>query len=141
MDYLQIRTIDGETYGVRAFPAKTGMLTGIKLGKLLGPFLAALPGMAKESTNSPEFSKALESLFERMEDDDVVALVDKLLSYTEREGKPLGATWNVDYAGKLGTLFKIIKFAVEAQFGSFLQGFAKTAEAEPKAAQASRSGK
>lgn len=143
MDYLQARTIEGQLYGIRAMPAKSGLILGAKIGRLLGPFLAKLadPEVAKSPVSSPVFAEALESLFERLDESDLGAMADRLLGYVEREGTPIAATWNVDYAGKLGTLFQVLKFSIEAQFGGFLSGSAVNAAAESKAVPASRSGK
>lgn len=79
--------------------------------KALGPFLFELPV-------SP--GKAIQMLAESISEDSVDSLVCEILMSTRKAGMELTpATIDMEFAGDLGTLYEVVRFALDVNFENF----------------------
>lgn len=117
--YLAQKTIEGKSYQVLACSAMDGINLGVRIAKILGPTMATWAKNAKADVASDVFGQALAGLFNRLEETGAVDLVQTILNLVMCNGKPIGQTWNVEYAGKLAELVQIVMFAGQAQFQNF----------------------
>jgi hypothetical protein len=127
-------TINGTTYKVTMLPYKLGHRLLLRLYKVLGPVLAksisnspsVTGGLANLDVGSlgPAFGAALETLAEKLTEEDFDFMVDTLAEYTEihkEDGKvlPLKADMEVRFAGNYAELFKWLGFALKVNYGGF----------------------
>lgn len=126
------RTIDGSVYVVTQLPAMRAFKTLNRLGRTIGPAVAKLMGAG--STDFMELDaaflgSAVEALFERLSDDDLQAITEALLYNTTVDKAPLN--FDLEFAGRMDTLLKVLKFAFEVNYGSFFDGLRKLASQAP----------
>lgn len=130
------RTIDGVRYSVTTFPARKGLRLKATLVKTLGAAFAELmKGLptgsltagsgAGKSTVDVEFklhhaADALAKAFTNLSEQEYEDLVMRLLETTRRDGKEITAeTFDLDFAGEYLTLFRVLMFVLEVNYGSF----------------------
>ena len=105
------KELNGVKYAVTQFTARRALRLQAKLIKALGPFLfeiSANPG------------HAMELLSNSISDDTLEVLVVEILSSTRKEGMELTpATIDMEFAGDIGTLFEVVRFALEVNFENF----------------------
>lgn len=105
------RQINGANYTVTQFTARRALRIQAKLIKALGPFLFEI------SVNP---GKAVELLASTISDDTFEILVTEILTCSRKEGMELTpATIDMEFAGDLGTLYEVVKFALEVNFENF----------------------
>src|SRR4051812_2624866 len=119
------RTIDGAAYQVTQFPARRALALQTRLLKLLGPSLAtALGGIEDGRIDASVLSLALRQLGEKLDESATVDLVLQLLACTRKDGKEITeGVFDLEFAGQLDSLYKVLSFVLEVNFGGF---FAKS---------------
>lgn len=132
MSELVKKEVDGHDYEFSLLGARESLKTLTKLVKLLGePMAIALGAIGGDRdiekgkkilaalTTSDLLARATRALIERMDEDNVADLVEKLTgkATTMCDGKPI--IFNSHYEGRLGHLFKVFGAALEVQFGDF----------------------
>lgn len=135
------REIDGFSFTVSQLPAMKGLLLLHRLTKAIGPALAKVAGaftggsVKLSDLDVAALAGAVESLFANLPASDFEAITKELLSTAtiEVDGKRHelfkgGNSGNFDLylQGKMGTIFKLIAFAFEVNYGNFF-GWAKGA--------------
>ncbi len=138
MAETQRQIIGDKEYSVAPLPARRGIRLFVKWGGMLGPSMAKLsdPKIRKADTTSDAFSAVLAGLFGNLEDGPLESALDELMATVSECDKPFTPErYNVEFAGNLLGLCKVVAFALEAQFGDFWKAFATMGAAEAKAAQ------
>ena len=121
---------DGRTYkwSITKFPARDGLRLFSKLGQIIGPALTELvdevsrdevTGKAKVSLSGDSLGKAVKILVEKMDEDTVIELVERLLSQTRKNDEEILPTFDVEFMGQYGKLLQILQKVLEVNFGDF----------------------
>jgi hypothetical protein len=115
--------IDGATYVVTQFPARRALALQTRLLKLLGPSLAtALGGVHEGRIDAAVLSISLQQLGEKLDESATVDLVMQLLSGTRKDGKEITeGVFDLEFAGRMDTLYKVLGFVLEVNFGGFFE--------------------
>lgn len=113
--------IDGKTFAVFQFPARKGLELKARLLKLVGPVLAGLAGAAKGGKFSLDDSIDTASIIAGLAAVDPAAFVSlavDLVAQTKMNGVFISAgTFDLEFAAEYGTLYKLLGFVVETNFG------------------------
>lgn len=136
------KTIDGVKYTFYQFNPRLGMKVLVKLAKIFGEPL----GMIGESVISKGFknvlasevkelpvSKMVNSLVTRLDDSEVTELIDNLCDNIICDGKNLKEIFDVHFQGEYLRLFKVVKAALEVQYGNFFAAILGLLESNPPA--------
>lgn len=136
------RDIDGIHLAVSQLPAMKALRLSATLGKLFGtPLARALSTIDITNIGASDVTAvgaAMLSLFEGLSPDQLEALTKELLGPATADGKPLLATFDLVFAGKVDTIYKVLGFALEVNYGSFFDVLralgvrAKAAQVQPK---------
>lgn len=116
------KEIDGAKYSVTQMTARQALKMQAKLIKLLGPCIseAISASLSKDDTNF--LSKIITSLATQLDEKTFDQLVFDLLQGVRKNGFELSeGSINLEFAGALNTLFKVIAFVLEANYSDFLQ--------------------
>lgn len=144
--------IDEHVFEVTQLTAKRAVRLVLRLGKMAGPSLmgiiqAALQGSgaaslkggssvkgalaALEGLDVSKLGPALEGFFDRVSDADMDYLQKELLETAIMDGAPLWPQYDVALQGQLGTVFKLLWFALRVQF----ENFSRDRVASPRAVE------
>jgi hypothetical protein len=132
--------IDGLKFTCTQFPAMRGFTLLGRLIKTIGPAISVLSSADAEADIrdlAPLIAVALKDL----DPDAATALAADVLAGTSvimDKHVPLDTRANIDmvFSGKLGTMFKVLAFAVKLNYEDFFGGIAPSAEALPATPQA-----
>lgn len=122
-------TIGGTTFTVQQHPARRAMRLLARLGKIAGPTLGALAGLASKpgslgGAKIEALGGALGGLFDALTPDEADRLLEELLCFTsvEERGRsaPLWPVFDVVLQGRPLDVLKLAKFSLEVNFGDFL---------------------
>lgn len=120
------KKIDGSSYSVTQMTARKALRMKAKLLRLFGASLAQiyLPGEGKPmggmAFSKDEAVKALQCLALQLDDDSFESMVVELLSSVRKDGVELNEhVIDMEFAGDIATLYKVIWFVVEVNFSSF----------------------
>lgn len=119
----QERTIDGRSYTVTQLPARRSLKLLRKLVAALGPGLATAFGSTQgkdlRGLDVSALGPALERLTAHLDDATLDAVVNEALATVRVDGIELLPQFDIVFQGKLGSLFKVLGFAMEVQYGDF----------------------
>lgn len=116
------KEIDGSTYSVTQMTARRALRMQARLLKLLGPAASALFVAATKDLKSADDSipKAIAYLGENLDEKTFDSLVMELMAGVRKDNHELTpATIDMEFAGDLNTLFLVLKFVLEVNFGDF----------------------
>lgn len=122
------RDIDGMKVNVTQFPARYGFKLQAKLAKIFGPVIGELfsgvKGNVKNFTESDldmsKISDAIRVLFEKLDENSAETLVFELTKSTKVDGTDIDdKSFDLIFPGKYASLYKIIFFVLEVNYGSF----------------------
>jgi hypothetical protein len=111
------RDIDGHRYAVTQLPAMRALRLLNRLGRVAGPALATLVDGGAAAPGA--LGLAAEGLFERLPDEELEAIVKELLASARADGKELLPQFDLHFQGCMSTLFRVLSFALEANYGGF----------------------
>lgn len=124
------RTIDDLKVTVTEWPARKAFKMKVRLLKIFGPVLAEIiSGMKSKAGASvldsdfdlSKFGSAIEKLTATMSEDDLLKMVFELTSSTRINNQEITEdTFDMVFAGKMHTIYKILGMVLEVNFGSFL---------------------
>jgi hypothetical protein len=130
-------TIGGYRYKVRQLGATDGLEVLTDLSKLLLPSLGAIIGGGKTAVSSlmnaevdgAAFGDAAEHIAKNLTTNSVRDIVAKFAEVTDiygpgfgDQGAPMDAHFEDHFAGRYSELLQWLRFALDLNFGSFLQG-------------------
>lgn len=129
MRKTQNKDIDGHDWMVTQFPAGEGIKLLTKLTKLIGPTIAGLAGDVKKPSDlanmkldSKVLQIALEQLASKLDEDNTLDLVKRLLAGTRKDGEEVIQTFDIAFQGEYLTLFKVLGFVLKVNYSSFFKG-------------------
>jgi len=135
------RSIDGLNFGVTQLPAMRGLRLFNRLGRVLAPAVARAAASQTDGEVQLEgLAGALDLLFAKLSDDELEGITRELLWNATVEGRPLLQELDATLGGKVGTLLKLVGFAVEVNYGGFfavLRGLVPTLVPRPAASRSS----
>ena len=116
------KEIDGHSITITMLQPDKALKILTRLVKVVGEPLAvfAEAGGLEAAVTGDLIKKAVQSLGEKLDEDDVVKTVMELMDCVIIGGKQGKAVFNVHFAGNLGHLFKVLAAVLEVQFGDFL---------------------
>ena len=119
--------IDGFKVVVNQYSATEGFKILTKLTKMLGPSIAkATGGLTGSSLMDMEIADgaiggAIDSLVMQLDPDSNLQLILRLLASTTVDNQPIvKESFDLLFQGKIFSVFKIIKFALEVNYKDFL---------------------
>jgi len=122
-------TIDGEQYTFHQLPAKRSLKLLTRLMRIAGPTIgAALDGIKSGRMDIKavmdaeiDFSSIVTALCDRLDENEVEAIVDELLSQVLHAGQgEISQKFDAHFAGRLPHLFKVLTKALKVEYGDFL---------------------
>ena len=134
--------IDGEQYTFCQLPPKRSLKLMTRIIRIVGaPLGAALDGiksgqvdMATVLDADLNFSTIVAALCDRLEENEVEAIVDELLSQVLHAGQgEVSRKFDVLFAGRLPHLFKVLAQALKVEYGDFLAAVPDLGAYLPKA--------
>lgn len=116
------KEIDGAKYMVTQMTARQALKMQAKLVKLLGPCVAeAITSIFSKEDRENGLSKAIMALATQLDEKTFDGLIFELLQGVRKNGMELReAEINLEFAGALNTLYKVIGFVLEANYADFL---------------------
>lgn len=115
------KEIDGAKYMVTQMTARQALKMQAKLIKLLGPCVSELITCFVSKDKENGLSKVVTALATQLDDKTFDQLVFELLTNVRKNGFELNeSSINLEFAGALNTLFKVIGFVLEANYSDFL---------------------
>lgn len=113
------RTIDGSKYSVTQMTARQALMMQAKLFKLLGPCVSELVTAIGEMKDAG-IARAIMALATSLDEKTFDKLVFELLQGVRKNGVELReGEINLEFAGALNTLYKVIGFVLEANYADF----------------------
>lgn len=125
------KVINGNTYSVTQFTALRALRLQYKIIKIFGAGIAQIlrpqisqSEMGRATLNlgidKDSLASAILNITSNMDENTFESLFKELLEYTRRDGKELKpAVIDLEFAGDLATLWQVIWFVLEVNFGSF----------------------
>ena len=110
--------INGSRFETTQFSATKSLKMLHRLGKILGPSLSQLAGMNQGDIQADRIGAALGSLFSNCSENEFESTVKELLTTTTKDGRQIN--FDLDFAGDMGSLFKLLGFVLKVQYGNFL---------------------
>ena len=129
----QTKSIDGRTFTVAPLPAMRQYKLMTRLAKRLGPGLGPalgglfpqlqqMKGVDLRKVDLAALLPALGALFDQLDPDEAEAVLKELLQTSLIDGKPLLPVFDAELQGKMGTILKLLGFALEVNYGGFFGG-------------------
>lgn len=131
MQKHETREIDGLRFTVQQLPARRGMKLLNHLIRIAGPGLAKAAGalkggdLAKLDLANIDFGalgEALKSIFDGLPDVEFDYVLDEMLAVTLLNEAPLKPVFDAALQGRIGTVYKLLAFALEVNFRDFFGG-------------------
>lgn len=122
------KVVNGTDYVFYQFGATEGLKTWIKITKIVGTSLGMVADkfvsnqdILKEDVSRFGIDKIVESLCSKLEADEVLELVLKILSQVTCNGKRVNEIFESHFAGgKYSEMFKVVYIALEVNYKDFL---------------------
>ena len=123
------KTIDGEQYTFCQLPPKKSLKLLMRLLRIVGPTMGvAMDGARGGRVDVKtlleadiDIARIVSTLCERLDENEVEAIVDGLLSQTIHAGNgEVSKRFDVLFGGRLPHLFKVLAEALRVEYGDFL---------------------
>lgn len=125
------KVIDGDTYTFCQMSPKQSLKLLTRIVKIVGPTIGAAVDGAKIGgmdiaaviEQEMDISKIVSALCDRLDENEVEAIVDGLLSQVIHSGQgEVSKRFDVIFGGRLPHLFKVLGEAIKVEYGDFLAG-------------------
>ena len=126
------KTINGHAYYVRQLPPTKALPLKFKLTKILGTALPSLlQNKGKDDDKQAEaFVKAIESIFNVVNPDDLMGLIKSVVETATRDGKRIMdgggdqvISFDEAFQDEYKEMYQVFFFVLEVNFGNFIKGF------------------
>jgi hypothetical protein len=107
----------GTEYEVFYFFGREALQLSYRLGKYIGPSLAAMAN----ADGAPDLSTAVNDFFSHCSESEFTDFVQTMFRNTMIDGKPGEHAWAGHFQGKPGEMMQVIAKLVEVQFQDFFQ--------------------
>jgi hypothetical protein len=115
----QEKVIAGHTILVTQYPGRKALTYKARIVKLMGSSIARLFSEGKQFSFDT-FTPAVDELLEKLYPEDFTAFVLDLLQSTRIDGKEISSqVFDMEFAGDLPLMYKILWFTLEVNYGSF----------------------
>lgn len=127
---METRAIDGADFDVAYMSVSQAMQFADDLAKLLAPMAGELPKGSDVLDRKVTLAFALDVVVKALHKVDgkkTTALIANAMQYVivhdeeHQQGLPLKGNFDAYFQGKLDTLFRVFKFFLEVQYGSFFK--------------------
>lgn len=126
IEYQKLKMIDDIEYKISVMSPSRSIKLLVKIAKILGEPFASMISSVKSAGNEKEadekFSQALpkviSALVSRLDEDEVLAVIQQLVSTCECDGKQI--SFERHFQARLGHLMKVIRVTLEVQYGDFI---------------------
>lgn len=120
------KLIDGSNYTVTQLPARRALRLKAKLLKMFGSVIAQFFLATSEDNNEEQkkfdFVKTFQLLGSQIDENSFESLITEILTGVRKNGIELTAqTIDIEFAGDIATIYKVVWFVLEANFGNFFQ--------------------
>lgn len=125
MQETQTKIIDGMEVSVSQLPARRAMKMFNRLGRVFGPALGKIMASSPDglkTMNIGAMGDAVAMLFEKFTDSEQDFIMNELLATAVVDNKPLMPIFDTMMRGKTLTVYKLLAFALEVNYGDFLGG-------------------
>jgi hypothetical protein len=118
------KKVDGAEYEFSFLPPSTALKVLARINKLLLPSLGSIfsklgkGGLMDTDFSSLNFESAATMLAERMDEDQILETIKELVG-TVRHKTGMEVNFDVDFLGKPLHLLKVVKAALEVNYGDF----------------------
>lgn len=135
------KTIDGEQYTFCQLPPKKSLKLLTRIVRIIGaPLGAAMDGLKDAGDIRTaldadiDISMIVAALCDRLDENEVEAIVDTLLSQVIHAGQgEVSKRFDVLFGGRLAHLFKVLAEALKVEYGDFLADMPDLSALLPKA--------
>lgn len=135
-------SIDGKMYSITPWSGTKAARMLAKLVKLLGPALGtlmssagSLKGLLDAKTSDVNFSAVFMSLADRLDDSSFDLLLKEILEGVHEGPKAVADDFDSRFSGDIMTSFKLVKAALEVNYGDFLSVIGKASAARVNQAE------
>lgn len=116
--------IDGTRYTLTQYPATTAVKLLVKLTKVIGKPVAIITAAGLDASLSMSLvSEAVDALSQNLDPDQFDKMIKEILSGTRfhlEDGKSRELIFDMDFQGRIGHLFKLLKAVLQFQYSDFL---------------------
>lgn len=112
--------VDGQAYSVTYFSATKSIEVLVELVKIVGPSLANLVQDNDKLLDiklEEVLPKAVKELVFNMNKTETVALLKQIIDSVSKNGQPILPTFDIEFAGKIGHLLKLLGATLKVQYG------------------------
>lgn len=116
------KEIAGSVYSVTQMTARRALRMQAKLLKIIGSPLAEMTVFANKNPGKEDecLSKCVGLLADNLDDKTFDEFIVELLNGVRKDGSELTSSKiDLEFAGKLATLFQVVKFVIEVNFSDF----------------------
>jgi hypothetical protein len=120
------KSVDGQDYEFQQFGADKALRLLTRLMKIIGEPMAigvgALQGpgsLLDKNVDGGVLGKAVRALSEKLDEDSVITLVKEFVGEGACVCNGAKVIFNTHYEARLGHMFKVLKAALEVQYGDF----------------------
>lgn len=117
--------LDGTRYVLSQYTARNAVALLVKLSKIIGKPLGILTGQTEKDSEAVKkklIGEAIDALTSNLEADETITLIEQILKGVSiidgDTNRPL--VFDIDFAGRLGHLFKLLKEVLMFQYSDFL---------------------
>jgi len=112
--------ISGRTVTVTPFPGRTALFYKAQLIKMFGPSLAVV--ISKQFTTGEDVAPILEKFLQGISITEFSNLTSKLLASTLLDDMPItDAVFDLEFAGNLTLMYKILGFVLKVNYADFFE--------------------
>ena len=125
------QTIEGHEYTVYMLSPLVSHELLTDVAKMVGPSLGpaidvvmgavqnqSLANLMEQEIDPALFSRALSSLFDRLDKKTMRTLIDAMAGVTHIDGKPVADVFDFHFKGQLGAMYQWLAFAMRVQWGN-----------------------
>ena len=116
---LNIKDYNGKKYIINSFKGRKGLILKVKLLKLLNPMLAELKDAKDDVTDNAVLFKALQNLLESSATDDVISLLEELMTCVQGENGVVD--FDTEFQKNYVTLYKLAVDVIKENYGDVFQ--------------------
>lgn len=114
------KVINGSAYTVTQLPARRALRLKTRLVKMFGASFSAFISAMSDPNSTITMSQIIELLTPRLDESEFESLMMQMLIGVRKEGMELNeGLIDVEFAGDLDSMFKVVWFVVEVNFANF----------------------
>jgi len=119
---VETREIDGATYTVTQLDAWRAMRLMARIGNIVGPALAKAAEAGDDAEDMPldKVAEVISALTAKLTPDELEGITKEMLHNVLKDDRNIsGKNFGLEMAGQMTTVFKLLAFAFEVNYGDF----------------------